>query len=188
MNKVEVFKQELSLIEDENLRYLVMYTLTKAPDYFFVMPASTTGKYHPKYALGKGGLVRHTKAAVKIAYDLLGLEQYLSLSVFSDEIISALILHDSVKKGINGGNYTASDHPLQAVALFRRCNDEFKTGIPINQIETICGLIASHMGQWNTDYITKKEILPKPDTKLKEFVHMCDYLASRKYLEVDLEG
>lgn len=188
MNKIEVFKNELRLIEDENLRYLVMYTLTKAPEYFFIMPASTTGRYHPEYTLGKGGLVRHTKAAVKIAYDLLGLEQNLSLSVFSDEIISALILHDSVKKGLNGGNYTTSDHPLQAVALFRKCHEEFKSGVASSQIEIICGMIASHMGQWNTDYMTKKEILPKPDTRMKEFVHLCDYLASRKYLKVDLEG
>ena len=41
------------------------------------------------------------------------------------------------------------------------------------------------MGQWNTDYRTKKEILPKPKTAAQKFVHQADYLASRKYLIYD---
>ena len=40
------------------------------------------------------------------------------------------------------------------------------------------------MGQWNTDYKTKKEILPKPETWAEFFTHLFDYLASRKYLTV----
>ena len=43
--------------------------------------------------------------------------------------------------------------------------------------------IESHMGPWNTDY-TGVEILPVPKTKYENFVHMCDYLASRKYLDI----
>ena len=48
-----------------------MYLIDSLPDYFFEVAAASTGKYHPKYAQGEGGLVRHTKAAVKIAYELL---------------------------------------------------------------------------------------------------------------------
>ena len=51
----------------------------------------------------------------------------------------------------------------------------------------ISNCIKSHMGQWNTDYKTKEEILPKPVTELEKFVHLCDYLASRKLLEVNFE-
>lgn len=50
---------------------------------------------------------------------------------------------------------------------------------------TLACCIASHMGQWNTDYKSGKEILPKPSSPLQKFVHQCDYLASRKYLEVN---
>ena len=39
------------------------------------------------------------------------------------------------------------------------------------------------MGPWNTDY-SGTEILPKPHSKCQNFVHMCDYLASRKYLDM----
>ena len=44
------------------------------------------------------------------------------------------------------------------------------------------------MGPWNTDYLTKEEILPKPKNKYQNFVHMCDYLASRKFLDIKFEN
>ena len=40
-------------------------------------------------------------------------------------------------------------------------------------------VISSHMGIWNEDY-NGNEVLPVPKTKWENFVHMCDYLASRK--------
>lgn len=61
--KVAVFKKELSYIESPIVRTIVEDLLSEVPNYFFEIPASSTGKYHPDYALGKGGLVRHTKAA-----------------------------------------------------------------------------------------------------------------------------
>ena len=46
------------------------------------------------------------------------------------------------------------------------------------------------MGEWNTDYKTKEEVLPLPESEMQKFTHLCDYLASRKMLEVnfDVEG
>ena len=63
-----------------------------------------------------------------------------------------------------------------------------KNKLSDTQCKMICDLIASHMGKWNTGYKSKTEILPKPKTELQKFVHTCDYLASRRYLDVDLEG
>lgn len=65
MEKQETFKKELSLIKNENIRNFVKEFLNTVPDYFFTVAASSTGKYHPNYALGEGGLVRHTKAATR---------------------------------------------------------------------------------------------------------------------------
>lgn len=104
MSKHEVFSEELYLIDKENLKDLVQKCLDRAPEYFYTMPASTTGKYHPEYSLGEGGLVRHTKAAVKIAKSLLDLEMYAPLAKSKDQIIAALILHDSVKKDLTAVN------------------------------------------------------------------------------------
>ena len=39
------------------------------------------------------------------------------------------------------------------------------------------------MGPWTTDY-QGKEVLEKPKTKYQNFVHMCDYLASRKCINI----
>jgi hypothetical protein len=184
-NGASYFEEELELITDSKLKVFVQHCLNeKVPDYFFTMPASTTGKYHPEYSLGEGGLVRHTKAAVKIANDLLAIEQHAELAKFKSEIIAALILHDSVKKGYAGNSFTAAEHPLCAVNLVLTANTEKKL-LSIGQAKLICDLIASHMGQWNTAFKSTAEILPKPKTDLQKFVHMCDYLASRRYLNVD---
>ena len=68
--KSEVFETELNYISDDKIRDSTRYLLEKLPDYFYTMPASTSGKYHPEFSLGEGGLVRHTKAAVRIAVEL----------------------------------------------------------------------------------------------------------------------
>ena len=43
------------------------------------------------------------------------------------------------------------------------------------------------MGPWTTDF-NGNEILETPKDKYQRFVHMCDYLASRKFLNVKFEG
>lgn len=159
------------------------------PDYFFEVAASSTGKYHPAYATGSGGLVRHTKAAVKIAHELLSLEQYQAQ--FGDETIdcmlAALILHDGWKHGTDGSKYTVAEHPA-VVADWIKNTPELKDLLDPGHLDMICSCLASHMGQWNTDYKTKREILPKPVTPTEQFVHLCDYLASRKYLTFEFDG
>ena len=67
MNKIDVFKNELNYIKDVRVKKSCSELINLLPDYFFEVGASSSGKYHPNYALGKGGLVRHTKAAVRIA-------------------------------------------------------------------------------------------------------------------------
>ena len=69
--KKEVFKTEINYIKNPEYQRNAEILIELLPDYFFEVPASSTGKYHPKFASGDGGLVRHTKAAVRIAYELL---------------------------------------------------------------------------------------------------------------------
>ena len=76
MNKQEVFENEIVLIKDEDIRDSLRTLIDKIPDYFFTIPASSTGKYHPLYATGDGGLVRHTKAAVRMANELFGIYKF----------------------------------------------------------------------------------------------------------------
>ena len=178
-----MLENEINWIQDETIRNTVKWIVDCLPDYFFTVPASSTGKYHPDYALGEGGLLRHTKAAVAIAKDLLGLEMYSHTysPIEQDIIIAALILHDGLKHGIDHQKYVSALHPqLMTDWLLEQ---GFLNGWDETQRTTLINAINSHMGQWNTDYRTKKEILPKPKTKIEKFVHQADYLASRKYLE-----
>lgn len=188
MTRLEVFKTELDWIQNKDIHKLAETAIENLPEYFFKVAASSTGKYHPSYALGDGGLVRHTKAAVKIAHDLLNLEMYGRYSQDEkDLMLCALILHDGIKHGLDGSQYTVATHPL-VVANWLKDDPKLNTLLPEEQLETLCGLISSHMGQWNTDYKSKKEILPKPKTPMQKMVHQCDYLASRKYLEMNFEN
>ena len=52
--------------------------------------------------------------------------------------------------------------------------------------ELIASCIETHMGPWTTDY-DGNEVLNPPKTKYQNFVHMCDYLASRKFLIVKFD-
>lgn len=183
MNNSEIFFGELQLIRKADLANAVRRILDElVPEYFYVVSASSTGKYHPWYSLGYGGLVRHTKAAVKIAYDLLQLEQYRHLH--ADTIIAALILHDTFKHGKVCGQYTVAEHPLVAAEeIHKWANDNLPTEL-LGDFNIICDLISSHMGQWNE--VMHKPVMPKPVTQDQKLVHLCDYLASRKYIIVEV--
>jgi hypothetical protein len=182
MNKSENFTRELCMISDDKIRELTKDIINKLPDYFFNVAASSTGKYHPSYALGTGGLVRHTKAAVRIADELFRMEMFKPLLEDKDYIISALILHDGLKHGKTHSAYTVADHPVQAAEFIKENYGDKEIG------EKIANLVLTHMGQWNTDYRSGAEIMPKPSTKTQNFVHLCDYLASRKCLEFNFSA
>lgn len=184
--KVLTFEKELKWIQNKDIRKFAIEMVAVLPDYFFSVAASSTGKYHPSYSLGEGGLVRHTKAAVLIAKTLLDLEQYKN--EYNEEkrdiMLTALLLHDGLKHGVNGGKYTVATHPIE-MGDFIRNNDKAINLLNKETILTICNCIASHTGEWNVDYKTKKEILPKPTTSMERFVHLCDLLTSRRFIEID---
>ncbi|MEG1987312.1 MAG: hypothetical protein RR047_02485 [Bacilli bacterium] len=179
MNKLGMFKTELGMLKNQNYLEDYKYLIEHLPDYFFVIPAASTGKYHPSYTVGDGGLVRHTKAAVKIAYDLLDNPSIGSkyTSAEQDLMLIALTIHDGFKSGVVKGQYTVTEHPLLVGEYIRNNKDNLH--FTASEIDFLCKVIASHMGPWNTDY-KGNVVLPKPTTKYESFVHMCDYLASRK--------
>lgn len=181
--RLELFKTELNYIKDEKIRKFAEKALALLPEYFFTMPASTSGRYHPKFSLGDGGLVRHTQVAVRMAVDLMGLELMNYSEIDKDIVIVSLILHDGMKAGADGGG-TVVTHPM-IVADFLEANNELNSIINKDILMKITGCIRSHMGSWCYDYkdkYKKNQLMPKPNNKLQNFVHICDYLASRRYL------
>ena len=182
MNKQEIFENEIVLIKNEDIRDSLRTLIDKVPDYFFTIPASSTGKYHPEYATGDGGLVRHTKAAVRMANELFGIYKFPERT--KDLIIFSLLLHDSVKKGEEESKYTLFDHPIVAGDFIKKYKDELK--LTKEDLEFVCNAIASHMGRFNTSEYSDV-ILPLPKTPEEKFVHMCDYLASRKVINIKFD-
>jgi hypothetical protein len=179
MNKEDKFKKELGYFKTDKVRYACKEMIKLLPDYFFEIPASSTGKYHPSYACGDGGLLRHTKAAVRFGYELLEDPmiggKYTELE--KDLMLMGLLLHDGLKSGFEKEKYTRFDHPI-LMADYIMDNEEV-LGLEVEEIEFLCDVIKTHMGSWTTDY-NGVEVLEKPSTKYQNFVHMCDYLASRK--------
>ena len=183
---MEHFEKELSLIKSDEIREKTKKVVDAINPAFYEGGASTTGKYHPSYALGYEGLYRHTCAAVRIAEDLMSLEhnaKYFDGDTH-DYVIAALILHDSCKCGRDWtSRYTLHEHPTEAASFIQAVVDGSDEGDEVSEYVGIVGsLVASHMGQWNTDYRSRK-ILPKPTSISAQMVHVADYLASRKYLE-----
>ncbi len=186
INRSEVFKKEVALIQSLQVRKMVLDILENVPEYFFHIPASSTGKYHPAYALGEGGLVRHVRAAVWIAQEMFNMDPPEAWNRDErDIVIATLILHDCMKNGDGKDKYTVTEHPILMATMvdnYRSGAETFGIDLP-DWVVGIPMCIRSHMGRWTSNPKTNEEVLPKPVTKLEKFVHLCDYIASRRCLE-----
>ena len=180
------FKEVLDTITENDMRELAEELIKTIPTYFYDVPASSTGKYHPSYALGIGGLYLHTLALCRIMNHILEVSNYTDHDKNLMRI--AGMMHDTRKSGsqeaYEKNKYTNFDHPLQAAEVVRNFkgkdwNDE--------DIEIIASAIETHMGKWNEDK-RSNVILPIPKNKYQMIVHWCDYLASRKDIEVQFSN
>jgi len=173
--KCNNFNQELSYIKDDRLKENTKIILNELPDYFYEVQAASTGKYHPRYALGNKGLVRHVKSAVRIAYDLFTIYKFEEHT--KDIIIISLLIHDGLKHGFIEEKYSKFEHPLLIGELLDNIKE--KLTLTNEEIKEIKANVSSHMGKFNTNQYSDI-VLPLPNTITQKFVHMCDFLASRK--------
>lgn len=186
--KIEMFNKELDYIQDANIRKFAETAISGFPDYFFEVPASSSGKFHSALESGFGGLVYHTKSVAKVANYLINLDQYRNK--LSDEeadcIIVAALCHDGIKHGPeNKTGYSVFDHPNLASEYVR--NGESLDGIIDDKLRNIIAdAVASHSGQWNTSK-RSKVVLPTPQTLIQELVHLSDYMASRGDIHILFE-
>lgn len=174
----------LETIVNEDIREFAKVLIKGLPDYIWHVGASSTGKYHPAYSLGEGGLMRHQIAVVRFLNYFFELEQY-SIP-FGDRIMDMMrvagLVHDGRKSGEQAdyerSKFTKFDHPMQMANIIRSYDGQY---LNHDEIEFIAHCIESHMGQWCTDR-KSSTVLPKPLDVYQHFVHLADYLASRKDL------
>lgn len=184
---LEVFKSSLEKIKNDDIREFTVDMLTRVPEYFYTAPASKSGRYHPKYAQGRGGLVRHTISAVNVLGSMirnktiifaLFNKQYLS-DTEVDICISAIILHDTVKQGpTNGGGGYLYEHAQAAVKYINKNLNKNRYKNILKEIDKILGCIYFHMGQWNKYGDNFTNVLKSQITPIHSLVHLCDYVSS----------
>ena len=179
----------LNSIENNDMRQFAEELIKTIPDYWYHVGASSTGKYHPQYALGEGGLMRHTIALVRFLNFTFETEMFKFNSRERDILRIAGLMHDSRKSGTQEdyekSKYTNFDHPILAASVvhtFLRCGI-----IEDDEIEIICNAIKSHMGRWSTDK-RSDIVLPTPSDKYQKLLHLADYYTSRKCIEMLFDG
>ena len=177
MNNSKFFEREIELIQSEDYRMFVKWYLdNKCPSYFWEIGASSSGKFHPQFSQGVGGLVRHTKAVVMFAEELLRMSSYMYMSdEHKDFVIMACILHDTCKYGIvEYDKEDYKDHAKNACAWVNRAWTEYFDTAPS---EFFLSAIRCHMGQWS-------EREDRPFTNIDRCVHMADFLVSRNFIDI----
>ena len=148
--------------------WTLKYFKETVPEYFWDVPASTSGKYHPPQAVTAHGLIKHTLMALYNLLDIIRLDYAHKSWGITDrersELVAAVLIHDTFKCGkpIEGADmtkHTMNDHELIPLEFIPK---EF----PI-----IYQGVAAHMGEWGA---------AKPECNFQFIVHLADYLASRK--------
>lgn len=171
----ELLSYEVAQIDDDDIRNFVKMTLDNVDPIHRIKPASSTGKYHPKYAAGEGGLIRHIKVVVRNVIELIRATPAVESE--KDELIAAAIIHDMWKYPEGRDHeFTAFDHPALGGQW---CKD--------HGFETIGRLVAAHQGIWTTSRQMPGFENEQP-RKFDEWVlHFADLMASRAYLACDFD-
>lgn len=166
--------EELAGIEDPSIRLFTTKALELVPDYFWHVPASASGRFHPLDTLGEGGLVLHTKRVVYLSCQIANVFKIESVNL--DVLRSAAILHDSFKNGVKDEDHTEEDHPL----IVRHQLKDLATETPY--FDEILAAIECHQGLWGP------QPLRMPKKPLDWALHLADFIASRTAVYLYFSG
>ena len=171
----ELLAFEIAQIDDIDIRDFVNETLEVVEPCHAWKPASSTGKYHPKFASGEGGLIRHIKVVTRNIIEFIRATPAVENE--KDELIAAAILHDMWKYPKDRDHeFTAFDHPALG-------GDYCKS----HGQETIGRLIAAHQGIWVTSKVLPGHVNEAPKKFDEWLLHYADLLASRPYYSCNFD-
>lgn len=186
-NILEPVINTLSISRD--YRSLTEFLIEQLDDYWFIKPASSTGKYHPKFNNGEGGLVRHSLNVCMWWQQMYkAFEQELMSFSGRDDIydlgLIACLFHDAKKYGDAEENsrWVKKDHDVRSmewflhnVEIYEHMNDMNFDNKAINYI---ANAIDHHNGSWSTH--------GAPRTIFERLVFICDYASSQKIHEQEV--
>lgn len=180
----------LNTFENDDIRKFAVEVLNDFPPYIWEVFASSTAKYHPSYTICYGGLMKHQVAVVRFINFFFELEQYQNkFDARKRDLLRLVALtHDGRKSGSQEdflkSKYTVFNHPLLMAKEYLSYKD--KGFLSEEELKFMAKVVASHMGQWNTDKRSTL-VLPKPSDEASELLHLADYLASRKCLNMSFD-
>ena len=181
-DKIEVFRSVLNGFENEDFRLFCEDLLDAQPDMNYMMPSSTSYKYHNTTQCQPGGQAYHVLMVGTIMNHILDLEYIrnkFDKSKQRDCMRIAALCHDIMKT--NDGQYTVHEHPLLAGEYVK--NTPVEHDIDERLKDYIARLCASHSGEWTISN-RSNIVLPKPETDAQFYVHLADYLGSRANLDM----
>jgi len=185
---IQAFEVELNKIKSDDLRQLTKEILLKCCDYICDMPASASGKYHPTWGLGVGGLIRHTKAVCRNTETIMKMMPKYDNEDFDIPYIAS-ILHDCMKYTEYNQINTSEDHPNRIADLIRqhkvtKPTKKYKTDVAIlnENLERIAQNAETHMSRWNTGKYSNA-VMPLPQTMEHMITAIADMIAAQKYTE-----
>lgn len=181
----KIISEFLSSLENKNMQQLGVELFNILPQYWYIVSASSSMKYHRYDVCGDYGLFIHSWRVEEFITYMLQLEQYSDkfTSIEKDAMRLSAFLHDGKKHGDDDSKgHTVFEHPKIMADTIRT----FKTENVDQDVLNFMGdIIETHMGQWNVNKKSKCE-LPKPTTLAQELLHLADYLASRKSVSIDI--
>ena len=189
--KIHTYGKHLKVFKIPVVQKIVKEIIENTPTIYFGSSTSSTGKYHPLATNGLSGLVKHSTAVMLIAKDMLENEtitKVFNMSNLSDldkeTVLAAALLHDNAKYGAEEKDgdekyYTLGEHPrlVKDIAIKAKLHETLdEEGLKV--LNKMLKMIETHMGQWTN--VRGGAPLDKPSTHAQAFIHMCDYIVSRK--------
>jgi hypothetical protein len=181
-----VLQSEIRKISNPQLREAVKKCIEDRAKKLKLVPASTSGKYHPPDERGTGGLIRHIK---KLVWLLEGLTKHFGVSDGDhDCLIASAFFHDIALVELVDFDSDGSiildrkkyhEHPKISSLIAV----EYLTAEGINWdsplLIKIVDIISSHMGKWYPN-------CKSPFSSLEIMFSTADYFASRENVTIKL--
>lgn len=149
--------------------------LNGCPEYFWELPTSSTGKYHPKDEGGKHGNWIHTKRVFSTYQD--SADSLINAGVIDENDkqagMAAALIHDMFKYGYpeQEGKHTIKYHDVLGAAYIRQFS---------NLPDKVARLVNIHNGAWHVG--------PTPETQHEWLFHQCDMIAARRKNNMAMNG
>jgi hypothetical protein len=180
---IKVLSVEIEKIKSAELKKVTKQILLRCSDYNVEMGASSTGKYHPPFAAGPGGLIRHIKAVCRNTEALIQSMPYYDNEEWDVPYITA-ILHDCMKYTEYGQQFCHESHPNLMAALIREYH--FDDDTLNKRLERIAENVACHMSRWNTCKHSD-DVMPLPTSIENLIVSFADIIAAKKWFNATFD-